>query len=510
MKPKCILLYGNSQQPIVKYSGTFRIATELRLNGFATQCIDLTAFNGFDDDLKEVLSNLITEETLWIGVSTTFLTNVFGFPYSRSPQSFEKKFGLNKDIANQIKNFVEFVKRLNPNVKLIAGGNRRFMLEQFGFKIFHFYADKEIIEFTQWCAGTNKKINLDYYSDVIQGTEFTDFSKSQIIYEKSDIIEPNDTLPVEISRGCIFRCKFCSFPMNGKTKGDWIKHANVLRDEFNKNFELHGVTHYTFADDTYNDSEEKVKRLYDEVFSKLNFRLDFTTYLRLDLMIRFPDTVDYLKESGLKSALFGIETINHASGKAVGKGLDPKVQFDFIEELKKDKFKDVLTHSGFIMGLPHDTEDETHRLEEFLFSDKNKLDFCIVEPLFITPKDFTNINKSYYSSFDIEHGKYGYECYEQIENSAFTEVRWRNTNTGMTFDKAFEFSRKINNRIQNSDKFKLGAYTYTHAVSLGIPKNDLLTMSIADIKQKFDIKTLENDKKYRYRTQLLNLIKNDS
>jgi threonyl-tRNA synthetase len=40
---------------------------------------------------------------------------------------------------------------------------------------------------------------------------------------------------------------------------------------------------------------------------KLDFKLNFTTYLRLDLIMRFPDTVEYLKESGLKSAICALD-----------------------------------------------------------------------------------------------------------------------------------------------------------------------------------------------------------
>jgi hypothetical protein len=416
MKPDCVLLYGNGVAPITKYAGTFRIATELRNHGYSVQTIDLTAFDGFDDNLKEILTNVISEKTLWVGISTTFLYNIFGFPYARSQKSFEKRFGKYDSIAHGITSFVDFVKQLNPKIKLIAGGNRRFMIDQFGFKVFQFYSDTEIIDYTDWCSGKNKKVNLNLItSGVVQGSEYKEFHTSQILFDKNDIIDSKDALPIEVSRGCIFKCKFCAFPMNGKTKGEWVKKSSVLLDEFVKNYEEHGVTEYIFSDDTYNDSIDKIKMLCDDVYSKLPFKIGFTTYIRLDLMIRFPETARILQESGLKSALFGIETINHESGKAVGKGLDPMLQFQFLEEIKKNEFKDILTYSGFILGLPKDRPNESELLEEFIFSDKNKLDNCVVEPLFIAPKEFTNINKTVYSEFDLEYEKYGYECYEQIQ-----------------------------------------------------------------------------------------------
>jgi hypothetical protein len=488
-----------------KYAGTFRIATELRHHGYNVQTIDLTAFNGFDSDLEEILDKILTKDTLWLGISTTFLHDIFGFPFFRSQQSFDKRFSHIPNLDKELRRFVDYVKSRSPRAKLIAGGSRRFMIEQFGFQVFKFYNDKEIIEFTDYCAGTSKRTNLKYLSNVIDGSEYMDFPSSTIEFNHNDIIYPNEALPIEVSRGCIFKCKFCAFPMNGKAKGEWIKHSNVLLNELTKNYEEYGITNYVFSDDTYNDSADKVKLLYDDVYSKLPFKMSFTSYIRLDLMMRFPETVDYLKESGLTSALFGIETINHASGKAIGKGVDPKEQFQFLRDLKNNQFKDVVTHSGFIIGLPKDRPDEMERLEEFIFSDDNCLDSVIVEPLFITPKDIAHINKSYYSEFDLEYEKYGYECYEQIEDSTFNEVRWRNPNLSFGFDEAFAFSRRINSKMEaESDKFKFGGFGFHHMLSLGISREDLVTLSKRQIKQKYNMKQILDDRKYEYRQKLIN------
>lgn len=508
MKPHCILFYGNWQQPTFKYAGTFRIASELRKHGYDVQCIDITAFNNFEDSLKEILSNIITEKTLWIGFSTTFLSNIFGYPYFSSQKIFDLKFTKNTGIANGITKFVEFVKEKNSNVKFIAGGSRKFMLEQFGFKIFKSNSDKEILEFTKWCDGTNRTPRLDFFSNSIEGSEFSEFHKSQNLFVTEDIIDKTDSLPIEVSRGCIFKCKFCAFPMNGKTKGDWIKESSVLLHELTRNYEEHGITNYTFSDDTYNDSADKVKRLHDDVFSKLPFKLAFTTYIRLDLMIRFPDTVDYLVNSGLKSAVFGIETINHESGKIIGKGLDPKIQFQFIEELKKNQFKDVLTYSGFIAGLPKDTPDYLDELEQFLMSDSNKLDLCLINPLFIQPKHIQNSSRSFYSEFDLEYEKYGYECWEDLDSSIqYGEIFWTNKNTGMTSTMVHEFSERLNKKIRGSNKFKLAGFSYSYFRSLGVLESDLITLSIPEIHKKYNVSELKNAKKSQYRERLLDISK---
>lgn len=509
MTVNCVLFYGNHMLPMSKYAGTFRIATELRNAGYSVQCIDITAYETRWEEFLETIKLLVGKDTLWVGISTTFLHHIFRYPYFRSTNSFEKKSKTIPNIDRGLLSFIKTVKDINPNVKFIAGGARRFMLEKYGFKIFTKNNDTEIIEFTDYCAKKSKQIPVKFLGSLIEGSEFQQFTTSQNIYTKSDIVDPLDSLPTEVSRGCIFKCKFCSFPLNGKKKGEWVKHSNILYEEFIKNYELHGVTDYIFSDDTYNDSEEKVKRLYDEVYSKLPFKLNFTTYIRLDLMMKFPSTVKYLQESGLKSAVFGIETINHSSGKSIGKGLDPIEQFQYIEEIKKNEFKDILTYSGFILGLPKDRKDEIERLEEFLFSEKNKLDDFTVEPLFILPPKFDKSNFKYFSEFDMEYEKYGYEIYEQIEKSSFTEIRWTNDQIGMTFDQAFASSRRVNARVYVSDRFKCGGWGYNWYRSLGIPSADLMTLSRKDIYSKYNITQLLDAKKDKYRSAVINTIKNN-
>lgn len=507
IKPDCILLYGNHSMPMTKYAGTFRIATELRNNGYTVQTIDLLAFNGFDEDLKIVLDKFISEKTLWIGISTTFLFHVMGYPFFKTLKSKKFQHKKNPDIDKNLVEFVNYIKEKNPKIKLIMGGSRKFMVEDYGFKIFSFYSDTEIIEYTNYCAKKTNRINLKFFQKNIQGSEYSDFHNSQIIFEKTDIVtNDKETLPIEISRGCIFNCKFCSFPMNGKTKGDFIKRPQILLDELNKNYEIHGTTDYLFSDDTYNDSEQKVKLLYDEVFSKLNFKLQFTTYLRLDLIMRFPEMADYLKESGLISAVFGIETINKKSGVCIGKGVDPELQIQFLRELKNNQFSNILTHSGLLVGLPKDRPNEMDLIEEFIFSDRNPLDHVSVDPLYITPSE--EEYKGYrndYSTFDLEYKKYGYECYLETDQSARTEIKWRNNQINMTFDQAYDFANRMNYKIANqTDKFKIGGFKFPFYKGLGIPESDLLTLSKRQIQKKYNIQKLIDDKKHLYRTLLLN------
>jgi radical SAM superfamily enzyme YgiQ (UPF0313 family) len=409
----------------------------------------------------------------------------------------------NQELDKNLKRFVTWVKEKSPNCRLIAGGARKFFLENYGFSVFHFYSDREIVEYTKWCENPSGLMDAKFSSNLINGSEFREFTESKIVYDKTDLIFPQESLPIEISRGCIFKCKFCGFPLNGKNKGDYIKTTQTFRDELVEIYETHGVTDYMFSDDTYNESDYKVKLLYDEVFSKLPFKIQFTTYIRLDLIMRYPDMIEYLPESGLLSALFGIETINHDSGKIIGKGIDPLLQFDFVREIKRNRWQNVMTHSGIIVGLPAERPDEFELLEEFLLSDKNSLDQVDVSALGIYPvQDKTAVHRSWQSSFDLEYEKYGYQCFTDESG----KIKWRNSLTNMTWDQANEFAEKINKMSQDSDRFRHAGFGYPMLKSIGIHENDLRTLSKRQISQKYNLKALVDSRKKLYRNSLLKLL----
>lgn len=497
----CILFYGNDTKQMSKYAGAFRIASELEKNGYNVQCIDVTAFNTPDrkEILKELLKKFVTPQTLWVGFSTTFLYRLFGLPATNTQYAYETLIKNKPDVDLEFRNFLDHIRSLCPTVKFITGGHRDFCLENYGFKVFIDHVDQEVVEFTNWCAGKKGRINLDFFSNMIKGKEFKEFSSSSIDYRHKYFIEPFDSLPIEVSRGCIFRCKFCSFPLNGKTKGDWVKNFDIFKNELLRNYEQFGVTNYMFADDTYNDSADKVKALYDQVFSKLPFKINFTAYMRLDLMMRFPETVGYLKESGIKSAMFGIETINPKSAKAIGKGMNPMEQMDFVRQIKNNEFKDVIVGSGFILGLPYDTMESCLELEEFLGSEKNPLDLW--DPATLTLRS-QNLDEKLNprSEFDLEYQKYGYEVYPTgaDEDTHFVKIKWRNTTMRTTYDACEVITQRILAKAHRLENWKYGGFGYAWVHSLGIPSDDIINMGRIELRKNYNVNKLLDEKRERY------------
>ena len=68
---------------------------------------------------------------------------------------------------------------------------------------------------------------------------------------------PGESLPIEMARGCIFKCKFCNYPLIGKRKGTYIRDMNEIRDELIETWETKQVDTFYITDDTFNDDNDK-------------------------------------------------------------------------------------------------------------------------------------------------------------------------------------------------------------------------------------------------------------
>jgi hypothetical protein len=60
-------------------------------------------------------------------------------------------------------------------------------------------------------------------------------------FVEQDVILSTEALPLDVSRGCIFACRFCNFPHLGKKKLDYVRGMEYINSELVQNFETFGV-----------------------------------------------------------------------------------------------------------------------------------------------------------------------------------------------------------------------------------------------------------------------------
>lgn len=414
------------------------IAHVLRNAGVDTQII--YGFSRFEPtELMQVLEKFVNERTVFIGFSTTFF-----FPIPRRHERILKQAGVLSKITqlNVEKCLLEIIRSIRhrwPNLKIVSGGPQNFFLESFHKLVDHIF------------VGYSEKSILDYLKSIgIPVKEFSfDFSTENIKYLTSDCVIPGETLTIEISRGCKFNCAFCSFPLRG-TKNPQIRTYESLRAHFIDNYDKYGVTKYMVVDDTFNDSNEKL-RLFLKVSESLPFKLQYAAFIRLDMLMSHKDQIGYLRDSGLIGVYFGIESLNRKVGPYIGKKTDGEWVLDSLFKFKSEFSNDLNITTSFIVGLPEDDEATVYKWAEVI-KDKNfPADNIVVHPLHIA-KYGAGTSLDYISKFDADHEGHGYVVEKQEGLGPDVVQQWKNKKTGMTFLRATEIADSINRDIYSSHK----------------------------------------------------------
>lgn len=387
-----------------RYIGPYKIAHWMRKHGYHCQVIDFI-LNFTEDELYTVTKKFITTETIAICLSTTFL-------------SIDDFVGNSKNADFYFINVLKRLKEEFPNLKVVTGGYGSDKQLSWGV------VDATVMSYN----GASEDIFLEYidhfrYGNQLPGGTLHTASKVRMIYNHArtpkynietddfkfvehDVILPNEVLPLDISRGCIFKCKFCHYPHLGKKKLDYIRDMALIREELIHNYETFGVNKYFILDDTFNDTPWKVTQFL-KITDSLPFKIKFFSYLRADLIDAFPETALQLQEAGLWGAFFGIESLHLTASNIIGKGWSGKHARSFIPNLYHTVWNgQVPMQLNFIVGLPEDTEQSQRDTAAWIVS--NDLYTASFAPLgfYIDTKNpGTSIN----SEFERDYKKYGFD-----------------------------------------------------------------------------------------------------
>jgi radical SAM superfamily enzyme YgiQ (UPF0313 family) len=431
-----IILFSDysSELFMPKMLGPYKVANRLRQSGFDVQVIDhLHVFSV--EEIKKILKKVVNKHTLFVGVNSFLYSNIENIQsagnekYQQGGIKFSPKqrgsiipYGIkyNREI-------IDLIKHINPSCKIVLGGpdaQDHQHYKDYDYIVYG-YGDLSVINLARHLAHGEdlKKARRTVWGPTIiedSKAEGYDFSSDPMIYHDNDIILPGETLFIEIARGCIFKCKFCSYPLNGKTKNDFIKLEEVLYQEFMDNYNRFKVTRYQFSDDTFNDSPEKLQMMYN-ISKRLPFELEYWAYIRLDLLAAHPETINLLFESGCRSCYFGIETFHEKTARLIGKSGNRTRLINTIKYIKATYGEKVSLSGNFIFGLPHEPIESLEKTAEQLLSNNTGLDSWRTLTLMIGSfiHDFS-------SDIDKNYEKYGYVKLGVIDQWL---IDWKNEHT---------------------------------------------------------------------------------
>ena len=424
--------------------GPHQLASFLRSFGYKIRVIDFCSHIK-TKDLVSITEKLITKDTIGIGISITFLSNSEGE-------------------SEWIIKARDILESRYPDVEWIMGGNRvaRFR-NKLHWKIFNGYAEDTVLK---WLDEKTKEIDFRKPFDI---------KNSKTHYLDEDFIQSGEILNLELGRGCQFKCKFCRYPLVGKTPGTYTKFKDTIKNELLENYERWGTTRYNFIDDTVNESKEKVEDLA-RIAQELPFELEWVGYCRPDLIWAHRDTIQTLKDSGLRSATFGIETFHPEASKKVGKGWSGRRAKDFLLELKQIWKNDITWLSGMIVGLPGEPLEELDEHNYWFM--ENEMYCWRWSPLIV----YKNIkDRTWLSEFDINSEKYGIRFKE--------DGTWEHDSC--TFNEAYAKAAELTKFAKFETK--ISGFTLTEVCSTGIPLKEMMDSREIDvfpfyrIEQELDI-----------------------
>lgn len=329
--------------------GPYQLAWYLRQHDYKIQVIDFV-FRFSADEIFKLITRHITPETRILGIGTMIM------PHAAAMASIEKKFEL------VLKN----IKKRYPQINIIAGGSgaMRWARQHRNRTLFDYvfagHAEDSVLAFFNHVYRSGPRVPFDIEDGnriIRESFKFLDIQPFNIEdcsfrWHNDDHIQPGESLPLELGRGCIFKCRFCSYPYIGKKKRDFNKSMACVRAELIDNYERFGTTTYYMLDDTFNADQQRVKDFADMV-ATLPFKIRYCTYLRPDLLYAHQDSIALLKDSGLSGAYLGVETLDQAAADVIGKPWSGRHAREFIPHLVHNLWKDeVAVQLGMIAGIP--------------------------------------------------------------------------------------------------------------------------------------------------------------
>jgi len=483
----------------VKPLGAYRVASELRTHGYTVKVVDFTCRIILNTKLfKTLLDSLIGDNTLFVGWSGSYFGDYAEFIKEKYTDGVRVVHDHTDPHPTNIKNFniwLKYTKKQWPQIKHVYGGFYSYKHEELSNEFDYVvvgYADTMVVDLAdhlskktpiRFSRSFDKKFKILDYDKYSQSY---DFPNGLTRFEHSDHMFPGEVVPLETSRGCMFKCKFCAFPLLGRKRTDpgYHRSEDCMTEELRRNWEEFGINKYMFIDHTFNETVGKLEYML-RARDRAKVNLEFTCYLRLDLLEKNPEQIPLLKDLGLKSPFFGIESFNDQSTASIGKGIKSERVKELLHELQDYFGPDYSNAISLIIGLPFETPETFAKGMEWVLDPSSPISACGVASL--------NLAETIYpSEFALHYGDYGYR---KISNDTWENDTW-NQNICRTL--AEDYRQKL----YDSGKVKLGSFEIFGMMTYGYEFADLKDISTKDLPWRQFSTDLENYY-IRYITELL-------
>ncbi len=189
----------------------------------------------------------------------------------------------------------------------------------------------------------------------------------------ADIARP--TLSISGSRGCPYRCTYCSLDYMGKFYRK--RSFESIADEFEYLYERFNVRQIGFIDPIFPFDEEHTTLLCEELIRRgINKKVVWISETRPDRLNK--KLLNLMYRAGARRLLFGIESGSQRVLNKINKRLDLGLTREIIKTAHEENIRIV---GLFMIGLPDETEEEIEQTIRFAIdSDVDFAKFAITVP----------------------------------------------------------------------------------------------------------------------------------
>jgi anaerobic magnesium-protoporphyrin IX monomethyl ester cyclase len=289
-------------------------------------------------------------------------------------------------LMNDIKIMAEKIKHLAPHVAVIAGGMLVKKAMHAGENLtegtlkflstFHKKVDAFVVE----AKGEQTLVKLlkafengDDLSDVPNLAHFDEkgsvlftarveeeihMDQTAIDWHKIPKNYLRHTLPVNSSRGCYYRCRFCTY--------HWLfpkvhyRSLEVLRRELKAINNLGFIRHVRFTDDNFTARSDRIKAVLRMMIHE-KFSFTWSSFARASALT--PELVKLMKQSGCEFVDLGLESGSQTILDNMDKRLSCQQSFEAIRLLNEHG---IISRGSFIIGYPGETRDTFFETIDFI------------------------------------------------------------------------------------------------------------------------------------------------
>lgn len=472
-----------------RYIGPYAVSANLRAHGYQSLVIDYFQSH---PDLFGALSRLLTPETVVVGISSTFLnprakTATPNHSYDSMDVYYEGELHATDATALRLwlTELKKTMSKFAPKAKLVLGGAKalRAFDNPDTYAAFDYVClgagDDAILSLVQTLKhGGTPEVALHRGLHVLKGAKLkTDVDACpDARFSSLDAVQAHESLPIEVSRGCAFNCKFCHYEKRTSLR----KSTDLLREEFLRNHERFGTTNYHFTDDCFNDHPDKVRSLC-ELFLSLPFEISWVSYARVDVAVKFPETIRLMVDSGARALFWGIESLDEITARRAGKGTPPDKVKKFLKDFVRDYGDRCLTAASFIVGLPGESRESLMRTRDFI-CDNDVMDALAISPLLIASySERLDMKVIDYADYARNPAKYGFT------KISFQPHYWEHEH--MNSHEAHELTNQIflDWRKARGRGGLSGIWHYPHLRTLGYSHEDIANLIRGNqLPQDFD------------------------